>query len=250
MSKLIGLFGKKQTGKDTAARLIQEIIIESKGNTDMDYYFTYPHRAAVSSGYEVKRFARPLKEILSILTGIPVDDMEKEEVKSALLGEEWRYYFYAGKCYDCFNQEHYTRPLLGRIFSSEDECAKGFVIERVPLDARIKSKIPTLREALELIGTGLLRNQFHPECHINATFSKWSGQDWILADGRFVNEASKVKTLGGFTIKLLGETDLETSIAEKELGDLVTDYYVTNERGLAELKQALKSILLNEGIIK
>lgn len=39
--------------------------------------------------YEIKKFAGKLKEAVSMFTGIPVEDLEKPEVKNGNLGEMW-----------------------------------------------------------------------------------------------------------------------------------------------------------------
>jgi hypothetical protein len=68
MIHLIGISGKLGSGKDTVARLINEIT----GNS-----------------YEVKRFAGKLKLIASLLTGIPVERFEDQDFKNIELGQQW-----------------------------------------------------------------------------------------------------------------------------------------------------------------
>lgn len=66
--RLIGLSGKLQSGKDTVAGIIQDIM--------PGYWMT-------------KRFAGKLKQIVSLLTGIPLEDLEDIAVKNSSLGPEW-----------------------------------------------------------------------------------------------------------------------------------------------------------------
>jgi dephospho-CoA kinase len=77
MKNLIGISGKIGSGKDTVAAIIQEL---------------YPQ-------YEVKKFAGKLKDIASILTGIPVEKFEDQEFKKTDLGKEWSY-AYPDQYYD------------------------------------------------------------------------------------------------------------------------------------------------------
>ena len=61
---LIGIIGKKQSGKDTFARFLR----------------------AIDGDYEVKKFAGKLKEVASVLTGYPMWAWEDEEYKNRQLG--------------------------------------------------------------------------------------------------------------------------------------------------------------------
>lgn len=60
--KLIGISGKIQSGKDTTATILQNILF---------------------GRWEVKKFAFKLKLMVSALTNIPVTELEKEEVKNS-----------------------------------------------------------------------------------------------------------------------------------------------------------------------
>lgn len=62
---IIGVSGKIGSGKDTAAEVIRTMDPE----------------------FEVRKFAAKLKQMVSILTGIPVSDMENHEVKMRYLPE-------------------------------------------------------------------------------------------------------------------------------------------------------------------
>lgn len=68
MTRLIGISGKIGAGKDTVAKALQNILT----------YDTGKH-------WEVKKYAGKLREVASILTGIPADDFENREVKDRWL---------------------------------------------------------------------------------------------------------------------------------------------------------------------
>lgn len=70
-----GISGKKRSGKNLVAKLINEILVEEKKDV-----------------YEEKAFAFILKRIASILTGIPEDEWETDEQKDTELGPEWTVY--------------------------------------------------------------------------------------------------------------------------------------------------------------
>lgn len=64
---IIALSGRMGSGKDTAADMI----------LSYDY------------GYEIKRFSGKLKQVAELLTGIPAEAFNSQEVKQRHLGEEW-----------------------------------------------------------------------------------------------------------------------------------------------------------------
>lgn len=85
---IVALSGKLQSGKDLTGSIIQYLSITKP----------FPHlsfedfrKFNIEGLWEVKRFAGKVKQIASILTGIPVADFEKIEVKNSKLGPEWNY---------------------------------------------------------------------------------------------------------------------------------------------------------------
>jgi len=65
---IIGISGKMQSGKNTVASIINQL---------------------TNNMFVEKAFADKLKECISIITGIPRLDLEKEEVKNSYLPNEW-----------------------------------------------------------------------------------------------------------------------------------------------------------------
>lgn len=86
--KLIGISGKAQSGKDTAAVMIQQIAL---GYTKPYIYrprthaFTNLHQ----SGWYVERFANNVKKVASLLLGCPIEKFEDGKFKESYLGKEW-----------------------------------------------------------------------------------------------------------------------------------------------------------------
>jgi hypothetical protein len=69
---IIGINGKIGSGKDTIGDIIQKICITNDGPE-----------------FEVKKFAGKLKQIASLLTGIPVEKFEDQEFKKLDMNPEW-----------------------------------------------------------------------------------------------------------------------------------------------------------------
>ena len=93
---IIGISGYIGSGKDTVGTIIQLLITnhirEELGHVPIGFTtFTSKERPTIFdvSGWEIKKFAGKLKQMVSLLTGIPVEDLEKQEVKDSFLGKEW-----------------------------------------------------------------------------------------------------------------------------------------------------------------
>jgi hypothetical protein len=101
---LIGISGKMGSGKNLVCKIIQCLTIENMFNdSEEDFkedvkFFTKQTVDAVTrwdgnfdnlGKWQQKAFAGKLKQICSILTGIPVKKFEDQEFKKTNLGEEW-----------------------------------------------------------------------------------------------------------------------------------------------------------------
>lgn len=83
---LIGISGKKRSGKNCTASIINKLLSEEELNFCIDN--NLPINAPI---YEEKSFAYLVKKFASELTGIPLSGWETEEDKARLLGHEWDY---------------------------------------------------------------------------------------------------------------------------------------------------------------
>jgi len=270
---IIGIIGKKQSGKNTVASMLQYLLHCEKRqltNSFEDYIFKC-EKVEIVFEWEQKAFASKVKQFLSILTGIPIEDMEKEEVKNTYLGEEWTVY--------SLIRSNSRRELF---FPSTKEEIKIHAANFK--DSTIVEKRLTVREALQYIGTNLFRNRFNKNTWINALFTTYkkytevqvnmifdrtlkkyvvpfghgehTGKtfsegpyfsydldipiypNWIITDVRFPNEANAITDRGGFLIKVdrsatSSSKDLHES--ERSIGSIKTaDYYLDNSFETAE----------------
>lgn len=210
---IIGISGKKQSGKDTVAHIIRYLTAEGDG---MDIFWKnkggIQEYLKVASEYKpdnsdvvwkIKRFADELKMFVSRITGIPLDDLEKEEVKQSYLGEEWDRFMFDGQYYDidtwsALHQSEYNKA------PTKDEIRY------------FRSRV-TVRTLLQEVGTDAMRNIIHPNIWVNATFAKYRtnfeaktteewGKNlepkWIIPDMRFPNELKAVEERKGITIRV------------------------------------------------
>jgi hypothetical protein len=266
---LIAISGYAQSGKNLVTDMIAYCISQYKTHSQLHNKFdsndTLGYQA--HSDWHQKAFACKLKQIVSLLTGIPVADLEKESVKSSLLGPEWHY-----------KDEWFT----GREINPNQHIS----IEPI--------KQLSVRQLLQRLGTDAMRDRVHPNVHINALFSDYipnqvsyftgvedSGvketaleepvyPNWIISDLRFPNEFQAIKNRGGICIrivrkyiskepKIVRPEHLEHGInldfpqsrhvSETALDQHQFDYTINNSGTLEELLEQVRTMLLHFKII-
>lgn len=224
---IIAISGKKQSGKDTVAKIIQYLTTRVRHsynyldfiNPDVNYGIA--NTPTLWSYWEIHRFAGALKVFVSQITGIPLEDLEKEEVKNQLMGEEWIRYGYADGFQDVYKNGEKTRQMISV------PCSK----ERYEQELRINWQTaykhhPTVREMLTGIGNDALK-KWNPNIWINATFAKYIAPmectevhgaiiaykpnpifdselfpKWIIPDLRYKDELAACEKRGAITIRV------------------------------------------------
>ena len=88
---IIGLSGKKQSGKDTIAKIIQYLTTNKKDISYTGSYNSYiidlGMGGSIKSDWQTKQFASKLKEIVCLLIGCTIEQLEDESIKSMTLEE-------------------------------------------------------------------------------------------------------------------------------------------------------------------
>jgi len=248
---LLGINGKIGSGKDTVGSMIQYLTSEcsnpngkhfrtyqqfvvksSQGNNDYQHWY--------ESDWEIKKFAEKLKQVASLLTGIPRYKFEDQEFKKTNLGPEW-------------NKKVFT----------------GEWISGIPIDSDTQMSVRTL---LQKLGTEALRQGLHTNTWVNALFSEYtpliddmpfvqSDMDmeylrntypkWIITDMRFPNELQSVVGRGGITIRVTRPgTDVGNHPSETALDEYPMNYEIVNDGTLDELLVQVKDILKQLNIIQ
>lgn len=257
---IIGISGKMQSGKDTIGIIIQYLTSDYVNRCDFE---TYLEHIIDFPEWKIKKFAGKLKEIVSILTGMPVEDLEKQEVKDRVLGEEWDY-------------------------KSDFIDLNGRLVEKNILNNKY-----TYRSLLQKIGTEAMRDVIHPNIWCNALFADYTTKkysigidkyghqtiidkypNWIVTDVRFPNELQAIKDRGGITIRVnrfmcskCGNTDNferdndlcnecghfksddKEHESETALDNAEFNYIIDNNGTIEELVVKVKEILIKEQIL-
>lgn len=262
MKNLISISGKIGSGKDTVGAIIQTLChldkmdITYHPETVMTCWQKHFSGNTYYGDWQIKKFAKKLKEVVALLTGCSVEQLESQEFKTKELGKEGDWY-------------------RGILTTANNEV----VFTRIPTDVVHAPPFPnnvigkyTYREMLQRIGTEAMRNQIHENVWVNALFSDYKGElggagmteydlttiypKWIITDCRFPNETKAIKERNGILIRVKRTQFLKVdSLATHEhpsetaLDDYKFDHVIDNDGTLEELVEKVREILIAEKII-
>ena len=229
---IIGINGYAGSGKDTVGTIIQYMYANhSHPSTSLEEVLKEPDAhdwwLEEQSSWEIKKWAGKLKEIASMLTGIPKHKFEDQEFKKTNLGPEW-------------NDNPAGKRGLG---TSHKE----------PM---------TVREFLQRLGTDGLRDGLHENVWVNALMADYKAIDynddeqpehpnWIITDTRFPNEAKAIKNAGGLVIRIdrPGVKPINDHPSEIGLDNWDFDYKIANVSDIKALTLTIRMILEKEYIL-
>ena len=176
---IIGISGKKQTGKNTVVNMIQ-YITEFPNLTYSEYskYYNIPIVELYDNGlpYIEKSYAHKLKKFVADIIGCNVEDLEDEAFKNTKLGEEWTRYAYATG----------SEIVNGEKFRCSTTCTKEEYEEqkRINWQTAYQHEL-TPRDILQMVGTNVGRI-VHRDFHINGLFVDYNIKLYpiaVLKDG-------------------------------------------------------------------
>jgi hypothetical protein len=257
-NNLIAINGKSGSGKDLIASIIQYLTSGFADRKTYTQWVNWKHRKEYSEMYTIKKFAEPLKQIVCILTGCSMLDLENQEFKTTLSPL---------KCYHAswFNTDSSKREIA--LFLTQEEAI--LCVSKLPYEylySEIVNKFYTYRELLRVIGTDLFRNQLHPTIWSTALFAKFNeDENWIISDLRFKDELLAIQERKGITIKVTrpcsecgfsgvhantcSKKDEVLHQSEHDLDEATFDYCIINNSTIDSLIEKVKHILTTEKII-
>lgn len=213
MKTLIGISGKIGSGKDTVAHIIQ-LLSSDLGLSDQTiaHLTQHPSSTVKGSTWGIRKFAGKLKEVASILTGIPTHRFEDQEFKKTYLGPEWNTWY-----------PNIDRP------------------EQM-----------TVREFLQKLGTEAMRNGLHRDTWVNATFANYKPyvDKWLITDTRFPNEAAAVKERGGVLLRVNRNASTGDHPSETALDNYEFDYVIENDGDLTSLVTKVRAFCYNYQLLQ
>jgi hypothetical protein len=257
---LIGVSGKRGSGKDTVGQIIQ-YLTDDLNKTNPKNYNEWVDGGFHASNWKVKKFAGKLKQIVALLTGCTIEDLESQEFKMKELGPEWNTY---------------------GIVRGNDNLGRQVAVQATPHlkdsiwlasgDNQQVENILTYRKLLQVIGTDALRNVVHENIWVNALMADYVEKtnhnfrvpreeyvnaiypNWIITDMRFPNEMEAVEKRGGITIRVNRDNgtraiDLNPHPSETSLDSHKFDYVIDNDGSLSDLVEKVRTILIKEKLI-
>jgi hypothetical protein len=257
MVNLIGISGRKQSGKDTLAMIINYLANErSKEYTDeqvMDV-LARGNKLLFETGqeYQTKQFAGKLKQMVALALGCNVMELENNDFKKTVLGEEWSFW------YIMYQEEGVREDYTEYKFSTAEEAREYIKFAKANRmfykrgDYSPVQRYLAPRDLLQLLGTEGWRG-IHPNAHINMLFADYKPQavyekiyssvpepeypKWIITDVRFPNEVKAIEDRGGIVIRISSNrvdyTDNHPS--ETSLDKVKFEYNINNNGTLRHL---------------
>jgi len=187
---IIGINGYAGSGKDTVGEFIKQL--------------------QPTERWRIKKFAGKLKEVASIILGIPTLMFEDQEFKMKELPHMW---------------SDHGIPMTVRDF-----------LQRLGTDA--------LREGLHPnTWVNALMTDYGGTYDIDTDSTIYP--NWIITDCRFPNEAHAIKNAGGIIIRVNrpGIHAINSHPSEVALDHWVYDYVIDNDDSLSQLQKEVEKVL-------
>lgn len=172
---IIGISGKIGSGKDTIGTIIQALTWRTyKGEKSLYDVMEWLNGQRKNSSddmaghnFKIVKFADKLKEIVSLMTGIPRQDLELQSVKDSYLPE-------------CWDRQMWPLTFRGTTsefikFMQQDNnlVSDGVSVQINHLEHIFNYhaivKRMTVRQLLQEVGTNAIRNHVHQNAWVNAT---------------------------------------------------------------------------------
>ena len=248
---ILGISGRINSGKDTVGALIQYLLHVNKEekagrvpNHGLKDYLALRGRAT-HTDWKIKKFAGKLKDVASLLTGIPAEQFEDQKFKDSYMSSSWSY-----------------SKQITEFDGDEGEDAYAFL----PM---------TYRLFLQKLGTEAIRNGLHPNTWVNALFADYypiaevynlgldsdssiwkKGEsvnkdiypNWIITDLRFPNEFEAIKSKGGLCIQIDRKSSFHSRVlhsSETALDSHKFDYVLDNSSDIESLVEEVKKMLVH-----
>ena len=227
-NNIISFGGFRNTGKDTSALMLQ-FMLNTPSIFHYYWIFKYFKFLGKYGKWKVTSFAKPLKEVLSIILGVPVEKFENRDFKE-------------NYCVDLSTLKiekinPVTTPLMTDKFFSK--VAKELDI------STIKKHCITIRQMLQYVGTECLRRLVSEDIWINATLKK---NNIIISDLRFKREFESLDKHKSFRILIERPgCNPGNHPSEKEILELKANRnfegYINNNGTLKDLFYKIKNLI-------
>jgi hypothetical protein len=240
---LIGISGRIGSGKDTVGALIQYLLHVNKEekagrvpNHGLKDYLALRGRAT-HTDWKIKKFAGKLKDVASLLTGIPAEQFEDQEFKSTALGEKWSYYedgcsndmtvrlFLQKLGTEAIRNGLHTNAWVNALFADYKDVKQSE-------DGLIHEKYG--EHDITIVPNPILWSKYYP--------------NWIITDLRFPNEFEAIKNRGGLCIQIDRKNSFHSRLvhsSEIALDSHKFDYVLNNPGSIDDLVEEVRRMLVH-----
>ena len=224
-----------------------------------------------NSQWQKRSFAAKLKQIVCIMTGCSMEQLEDNDFKNTKV-PEWLEFYKITYRYSSLTITDDAFVICGdNIHNKLSDLRKNPLISNVEYGRYTA----TYRELLQYLGIEVFRSQISSDIHINMLFDSYTCQlkgddfanccideiegkkecnhfpNWLISDVRFLNEAKAIKDRGGKIIKIKSPVnDVGNHQSETELEQIEADYIINNNGTIENLIRDIESIMIAEKIIK
>ena len=223
---IVSISGRIGSGKDTVGEIIQQL--------------------RPQQGYEVKKWAGKLKDIVCLLLGCTREQIEDREFKEKELGEEWDVIRRGGNNSllhpDDFPELEYEKLTPRKLLQLlGTECGREIIHPNIWVNAlMIEYKREVIVEPISEENRAKYNVGFDPQFQ-----ARYDYPNWLITDTRFPNELEAVKQRGGVTLRIVRDTDDKeaTHASETALDNAKFDYTIRNNGTIEDLTEEVKIFL-------
>lgn len=231
---IIGINGYIGSGKDTMGRMIQYLTFDKIHLHNMT--FEQFDKYATKEGYvpfglniinlpnfHIKKFAGKLKQVATLMTGIPTEKFEDQEFKKTNMPDEWN---------------RHGLPITVREFLQR--LGTDAIRDNIHDNAWVNSLMCDYKKEIT---------------HPYYSDSVLEYPNWLITDTRFPNEAKAIKDRGGIVIRINRPWSSEMTvksnmhISETALDNWEFDEVINNDNGLDKLLYLTEQVLIKYKII-
>lgn len=229
MINLIGINGYIGSGKDTVGQIIQYLTTDKKDISYSGSYNSYVMDlgmgGSITSPWEIKKFAAKLKQIASLLTGIPAEKFEDQEFKKQNMSSEW----WSTWCND--GEKAMTYRIFLQMLGTE--AIRDHIHENAWVNALFADYYP---------------------CH--PYIEDKDLPHWIVTDVRFPNEAQTIVDYGGKMVRINRhevnkdyQEKTKKHASETSLDTWKFDWTINNNGSIEDLTELVKRMLIGFNIM-
>lgn len=237
-SYIIGIAGKKNSGKDTVASMINYIF--AKGITAATYREWLMCRASFDATHKhrIIHFADSLKDCLSIIYHIPRQYFDDREYKDNM--------YYNLRTGEFIRKDRVTQRGDHYFVIDVETLGHGSIREQIETYDELLPLV-TIRTLMQYFGTNLCRDNLQSDIWIKSTMAKASDiclahRLCIIPDVRFTNEATAIQTnessLYGGVIMVRRNNDDNNDDIDYHSSEIVTfstNYSINNNTNIMDL---------------